>query len=85
MLEGQDDKSSNITKKKSIGFFWGNLPSRCVCVRINYTYSTYICFYSIFIYFYIYTQILSNEEKPGCSGFIRDYTTQMYGDYNKPL
>lgn len=33
---------------------------------------------------YIYTH-LSNEEKPGCSGYRRDYTTQMYGDYNKPL
>ena len=63
MLEGQDDKSSNITKKKSIGFFWWNLPSRCVCVRINYTYSTYICFYSIFIYFYIYIYIYRFEQR----------------------
>ena len=25
------------------------------------------------------------EKNPGCLGYIRDYTTQLYGDYNKPL
>ena len=28
---------------------------------------------------------LSNEKKPGCLGYIGDYTTQLYRDYNKPL
>ena len=28
---------------------------------------------------------LSNEKNPGCLGDIGDYTTQLYGDYNKPL
>ena len=28
---------------------------------------------------------LSNEKNPGCLGCIGDYTTQLYGDYNKPL
>ena len=27
---------------------------------------------------------LSNDKNPGCLGFIGDYTTQLYGDYNKP-
>ena len=25
---------------------------------------------------------MSNENNPGCSGYIGDYTTQLYGDYN---
>ena len=28
---------------------------------------------------------LSNEKNPGCLGYIGDYTTQLYGDYHKPL
>ena len=29
---------------------------------------------------------LSNEKRaPGCLGYIGDYTTQLCGDYNKPL
>ena len=28
---------------------------------------------------------LSNEENLGWLGYIGDYTTQLYGDYNKPL
>ena len=28
---------------------------------------------------------LSNEKKHGCLGYIGDYTTQVCGDYNKPL
>ncbi len=28
---------------------------------------------------------LSNEKNPGWLGFKGDYTTQFYGDYNKPL
>ena len=28
---------------------------------------------------------VSNEKKPGWLGYIRDYTTQLYRDYNKPL
>ena len=28
---------------------------------------------------------LTNEKTPGCLGYIGDYTTQLYGDYNKPL
>ena len=29
---------------------------------------------------------LSNEKRaPSCLGYIGDYTTQLYGDYNKPL
>ena len=28
---------------------------------------------------------MSNETKPGWLGYIRDYTTQLYGDYNKPI
>ena len=28
---------------------------------------------------------LSNEKDPGCLGYIGDYTTQLCGDYNKPL
>ena len=28
---------------------------------------------------------LSNERNPGCFGYIGDYTTQLYGDYNKPF
>ncbi len=27
---------------------------------------------------------LSNEKNPGCLGYIGDYTTQLYRDYNKP-
>ena len=26
-----------------------------------------------------------SNEKTGCFGYIGDYTTQLYGDYNKPL
>ncbi len=29
--------------------------------------------------------LLSNEKKPGWLGYIGDYTTQLYRDYNKPL
>jgi len=28
---------------------------------------------------------LSHEKFPGCLGYIGDYTTHLYGDYNKPL
>ena len=28
---------------------------------------------------------LSNEKSSGWLGYIGDYTTQLYGDYNKPL
>ena len=28
---------------------------------------------------------LSNEKNPRWLFYIRDYTTQLYGDYNKPL
>ena len=28
---------------------------------------------------------MSNEKNPGCSGYIGDYTTQVYKDYNKQL
>ena len=28
---------------------------------------------------------LSNEKNPGCLGYLRDYTTQLYRGYNKPL
>ena len=28
---------------------------------------------------------MSNEKQPGCLGYIGDYTTQIYGDYSKPL
>ncbi len=28
---------------------------------------------------------MSDEENPGCLGYIGDSTTQLYGDYNKPL
>ena len=28
---------------------------------------------------------LSNEKNPGWLGYTRDYTTQLYRDYNKPL
>ena len=28
---------------------------------------------------------LSNEKNPGCLGCIGDYTTQLYGDFNKPI
>jgi len=27
----------------------------------------------------------SNEQNPGCLGCIGDYTTQLYGDFNKPI
>ena len=34
----------------------------------------------------IVTQVLqvSNEKNPGCLGYVGDYTTQLYWDYNKP-
>ena len=28
---------------------------------------------------------MSNEKKTGCLGYIGDYTTQLYRDYEKPL
>ena len=28
---------------------------------------------------------MSNEKNPGWFGYIGDYTTQLYRDYNKPL
>ncbi len=28
---------------------------------------------------------MSNEENPGCLGYIGDYTTQLCGHYHKPL
>ena len=28
---------------------------------------------------------VSHEKNPGWLGYIRDYTTQLYRDYNKPL
>ena len=27
---------------------------------------------------------LSHEKNPSCLGYIVDYATQLYGDYNKP-
>ena len=32
----------------------------------------------------VWVSQLSNEKK-SCLGYIGDYTTQLYGDYNKPL
>ena len=28
---------------------------------------------------------MSNEKNPSCLGYRGDYTTQLYGDYNKPI
>ena len=28
---------------------------------------------------------LSNEKTPGCLGYVRDFPTQVYKDYDKPL
>ena len=28
---------------------------------------------------------MSNAKYPGCLGYIGDYTTQLYGDFNEPL
>ena len=28
---------------------------------------------------------MSNEKSPGWLGYVGDYTTQLYRDYNKPL
>ncbi len=28
---------------------------------------------------------LGNEKSPGCLGYVRDYTTQLYRDYNEQL
>ena len=28
---------------------------------------------------------MSSVENPGWLGYIGDYTTQLYGDYNKPI
>ena len=28
---------------------------------------------------------MSSVQNPGCWGYIGDYTTQLYGDYNKPI
>ena len=28
---------------------------------------------------------VSDETNPGCLGCIGDYTTQLYGDFNKPI
>ena len=33
----------------------------------------------------IYNRHLSHEKNPGWLFYIRDYTTQLYRDYNKPL
>ncbi len=30
-------------------------------------------------------QTVEQWKKPGCLGYIVDYTTQLYEDYNKPL
>ena len=30
-------------------------------------------------------QQMSNEKSPGCLGCIGDYTTPLYGDFNKPI
>ena len=35
--------------------------------------------------FYLFDFQVSNEKKHGWLGFIGDYTTQLYWDYNKPL
>ena len=41
-----------------------------------------IIYIYIYLYIYIYTH-MSNEKNLGCLGFIGDYTTQIYRDYNK--
>ena len=33
----------------------------------------------------MYTKYLSNEKNSGWLGYIGDYTTQLYRDFNKPL
>ena len=33
----------------------------------------------------LYSNHPSNEKNPGCLGYIGDYTTQLYRDFNKPL
>ncbi len=38
----------------------------------------------ITIFFWLWSQVC-NETNPGCSGYKRDHTTQLYRDYNKPL
>ena len=33
----------------------------------------------------LYNDPENYPNNPGCLGYIRDYTTQLYRDYNKPL
>ena len=37
------------------------------------------------LYLKIFKTNMSHEKNPGWLGYIRDYTTQLYRDYNKPL
>ena len=38
-----------------------------------------------FLLFFEAIPNMSNEQNPGWLDYIRDYTTQLYRDYNKPL
>ena len=53
--------------------FW----HKTICDTYGHTDDPQEVLYSIFQ--------LSNEKNPGWLGYLGDYTTQLYGDYNKPL
>ena len=39
----------------------------------------------LFVCLGFFEKELSNEKKTDCLGCIGDYTTQLYGDFNKPI
>ena len=43
------------------------------------------CVVFCFRWLLVENEQMSNEQNPGCLVYIGDYTTQLCGDYNKPL
>ena len=39
----------------------------------------------VYIYILIVAEHMSNAKNPACVGYIGDYTTQIYREYNKPF
>ena len=52
---------------------------------LNNVHIPIVCFQNSFPQLQVIKQYVSNEKKTNCLGYIGDYTTQLYGDYDKPL
>ena len=51
----------------------------------TFSVSVFGCLGPVILHVFFAFHKVNNEKKPGCLGYIGDYTTQLCRDYNKPL